>query len=174
MYPQLETFSQLTRQYQQWMLSSFQLQTTLWQRWFEYLQAYGLPASAERTFDTVSKANRAVAEQAVAKVSELPPAPTMAAAAAPPEPAEKVEPKEAEPKKVEVVDSANSEDLTLINGIGPAIELKLIAAGIKTYRQIANWTDADIERIEQDVIGSRFSGRIRRDDWRTQARSLMG
>ena len=60
------------------------------------------------------------------------------------------------------------DDLKLINGIGPALEGKLNAAGISRYDQLALLSAADIERIESEVI--HFSGRIRRDDWIRQAR----
>ncbi len=62
------------------------------------------------------------------------------------------------------------DDLKLINGIGPVLEGKLNAAGIRSYRQLATLTDADIDRLESDVI--HFSGRIRREDWVDQARTL--
>ncbi|MEZ5599879.1 MAG: phasin family protein [Candidatus Competibacteraceae bacterium] len=53
------------------------------------------------------------------------------------------------------------DDLKMINGIGPALEGKLNAAGFCAYRQIVNLTDADINRLEAEVI--HLSGRIRRD-----------
>ncbi|HHW75544.1 MAG TPA: hypothetical protein GX399_00665 [Xanthomonadaceae bacterium] len=64
------------------------------------------------------------------------------------------------------------DDLKLINGIGPVLEGKLNAAGIRSYRQLATLTDADIDRLESDVI--HFSGRIRREDWVDQAKTLHG
>ena len=36
----------------------------------------------------------------------------------------------------------------MINGIGPALEGKLNAAGFCAYRQIANLTDADVNRLK--------------------------
>ncbi len=64
------------------------------------------------------------------------------------------------------------DDLTAITGVGPAIEAKLRAAGVNTYREIAAWTEADIERIEADALSGRFAGRISRDGWIDQARWL--
>lgn len=66
--------------------------------------------------------------------------------------------------------AAEQDDLKLISGIGPALEGKLNAAGIRHYRQIAVLTDADIDHVESEVI--HVSGRIRRDDWVAQAREL--
>ncbi len=62
------------------------------------------------------------------------------------------------------------DDLKLISGIGPALEGKLNAAGISSYRQLATLSAAEIERVESEVI--RFSGRISRDEWVNQARDL--
>ena len=62
------------------------------------------------------------------------------------------------------------DDLQMINGIGPALEGKLNAAGFCAYRQIANLTDADVNRLEAEVIHLR--GRIHRDDWIGQAKAL--
>jgi predicted flap endonuclease-1-like 5' DNA nuclease len=42
--------------------------------------------------------------------------------------------------------------------------------GITTYKQIARWTERDID--EFDARLSEFPGRIRRDAWVTQARAL--
>ncbi|HMV31948.1 MAG TPA: hypothetical protein PKA50_07475 [Gemmatimonadales bacterium] len=60
------------------------------------------------------------------------------------------------------------DDLKVIPGIGPVIARLLARHGITSYRQIAQWTDQDIERIA-DLLGS-FSSRIYRDRWRDGAR----
>ena len=62
------------------------------------------------------------------------------------------------------------DDLKLIVGVGPVIERMLYQLGIATYRQIARWTDRDID--EFDARLAEFPGRIRRDAWVTQARAL--
>lgn len=61
-----------------------------------------------------------------------------------------------------------ADDLKLIVGIGPALEKKLYACGVTSYRQLAMLSDADIERIETSI---KSFGRIRRDDWIGQARA---
>ena len=66
--------------------------------------------------------------------------------------------------------SADQDDLKLISGIGPVLEGKLHGAGVTTYQQIAVLTDAEAERLESEVI--HFSGRIHRDDWIGQAKTL--
>lgn len=62
------------------------------------------------------------------------------------------------------------DDLKLIVGVGPVLERMLQQLGIMTYRQIARWTERDIE--EFDARLPEFHGRIRRDDWVKQARAL--
>lgn len=61
-----------------------------------------------------------------------------------------------------------SDDLKLIAGIGPALEKKLRACGILSFRQLAALGDADIDRVEAAI---KSFGRIRRDDWIGQARA---
>lgn len=62
------------------------------------------------------------------------------------------------------------DDLKLIVGIGPVLERMLHQLGVTTYRQIARWSERDID--EYDARLSEFPGRIRRDAWVTQARAL--
>jgi predicted flap endonuclease-1-like 5' DNA nuclease len=42
--------------------------------------------------------------------------------------------------------------------------------GVATYRQIARWTERDIDHFDARL--PEFPGRIRRDQWVTQAREL--
>jgi len=62
------------------------------------------------------------------------------------------------------------DDLKLIVGVGPVLERMLQQLGISRYRQIARWTERDID--EFDARLPEFPGRIRRDEWVTQARAL--
>ena len=62
------------------------------------------------------------------------------------------------------------DDLKLIVGIGPVLERMLQQLGIGTYRQIARWSERDVD--EFDARLPEFPGRIRRDGWVTQAREL--
>ena len=63
------------------------------------------------------------------------------------------------------------DDLTLIKGIGKVIERRLRGLGITTYRQLAELSTADIQRINSALD---FPGRIERERWVEQARSLSG
>ena len=62
------------------------------------------------------------------------------------------------------------DDLKLIVGIGPVLERMLQMLGVATYRQIARWSERDIDEFDSKL--HEFPGRIRRDAWVTQARSL--
>jgi predicted flap endonuclease-1-like 5' DNA nuclease len=62
------------------------------------------------------------------------------------------------------------DDLKLIVGVGPVLERMLQQLGVATYRQIARWSERDID--EFDARLHEFPGRIRRDAWVTQARAL--
>jgi predicted flap endonuclease-1-like 5' DNA nuclease len=62
------------------------------------------------------------------------------------------------------------DDLRLIVGIGPVLERMLHQLGVTTFRQVAFWSERDID--EFDARLHEFPGRIRRDEWVTQARSL--
>jgi predicted flap endonuclease-1-like 5' DNA nuclease len=62
------------------------------------------------------------------------------------------------------------DDLKLIVGIGPVLERMLQQMGVGTYRQIARWSEHDVDEFDAKL--AEFPGRIRRDAWVTQAREL--
>jgi predicted flap endonuclease-1-like 5' DNA nuclease len=62
------------------------------------------------------------------------------------------------------------DDLKLVVGIGPVLERMLHQLGVTTFRQVAFWTEGDIDEFDAKL--HEFPGRIRRDEWVTQARSL--
>jgi predicted flap endonuclease-1-like 5' DNA nuclease len=62
------------------------------------------------------------------------------------------------------------DDLKLIVGVGPVLERMLHRLGITTFRQIARWSERDIDEFDAKL--PEFPGRIRRDAWVTQARAL--
>ena len=71
-----------------------------------------------------------------------------------------------------VYDSApdNADDLKKISGVGPALEEKLHSFGVYTFKQIADWTPANIATFD-DLLS--FKGRIERDNWLDQANTLQ-
>ena len=78
--------------------------------------------------------------------------------------------KPAKAKKAKAAPAAEgADDLSKISGIGPVIVGKLNGEGITTFAQIAAWTDADVEAIEEKLS---FKGRVGREDWIAQAVEL--
>ena len=63
------------------------------------------------------------------------------------------------------------DDLTKIDGIGPYVEERLNTIGVHNYEQICKLDVSDI-RIITELIEF-FPGRIERDNWVGQAKSLM-
>ena len=66
--------------------------------------------------------------------------------------------------------TAAPDDLTTINGIGAVLQEKLNKAGIVSYQQVADFTAADIERINNMLD---FRGRIEREKWVEQAKAML-
>ncbi|XUU60485.1 hypothetical protein ACRAQ6_13135 [Erythrobacter sp. HA6-11] len=65
---------------------------------------------------------------------------------------------------------SSADNLTRIKGLGPKLAAMLQEQGITTFAQIAEWSDADVDRIDAGL--GRFQGRIRRDSWVEQAKLL--
>ena len=66
--------------------------------------------------------------------------------------------------------AAGADDLKVLSGVGPALEKKLHAEGITTFAQIAVWNDADVESFGEKLS---FKGRIEREGWIEQAKTLV-
>jgi NADH-quinone oxidoreductase subunit E len=62
------------------------------------------------------------------------------------------------------------DDLKKIRGIGPKVEKLLNSLGFFHYDQIAEWTDADIAWVDENL--ETFRGRAARDRWVEQASAL--
>lgn len=63
----------------------------------------------------------------------------------------------------------DKDDLKKISGIGPKLEEKLHLLGIFHYHQIASFSHENIIWVDDHLS---FKGRIERDDWVGQAKSL--
>jgi len=72
--------------------------------------------------------------------------------------------------KSEAPAAGAKDDLKLISGVGPALEKKLIALGVTTLSQVAAFTPEEIERVDAEL---NFKGRIEREDWISQAKTLL-
>lgn len=78
--------------------------------------------------------------------------------------APKAEKKAAAPKAEA---AAGADDLKKLTGVGPALEKKLVAAGITSFAQIAAWTEADIEALDDA-----FKGKAQSNNWVGEAKEL--
>ncbi|WP_294028963.1 hypothetical protein [Sphingopyxis sp.] len=98
-------------------------------------------------------AKKAPAKPAPAETAVIPEEP-----AVPPPSAAKPAPKPA---------AAKADNLQLLKGVGPKLVVLLNGLGVTDFRQIADWTDADISRIDPQL--GVFQGRIARDNIVDQA-----
>lgn len=97
-----------------------------------------------------------------------PKAPARAKATAKPAAKQTVAKKPAEPETIQA--PAKPDNLQAIKGIGPKLGAILNDLGVTTYAQIAGWSAEDIHYIESKLD---FPGRVTREKWIDQAKSLM-
>lgn len=79
---------------------------------------------------------------------------------------------EAQPQAVSAISQSKStqdDDLTRIKGVGKVLNGKLNELGIRSFEQIASFTRADIDRVNEQLS---FKGRIEREEWVQQAKAL--
>ena len=62
------------------------------------------------------------------------------------------------------------DDLKLIKGVGPKLEALCNRLGVWHFDQIASWSDDQVAWVDYNLEG--FKGRIVRDDWVDQAKTL--
>ncbi len=86
--------------------------------------------------------------------------------------AEPVEPEAAPTERFELLTAPRGapDDLAKLTGVGPQIVKKLNDQGVFHYWQIAAMTKAEADKLDADL---RFNGRIARDNWVEQARTLI-
>ncbi len=63
-----------------------------------------------------------------------------------------------------------ADDLKKISGVGPKLEKELNNAGVFHFDQIASWTAKEVAWADENLVS--FKGRITRDNWVSQAKSL--
>ncbi|MFA7596866.1 MAG: hypothetical protein WCY92_10970 [Novosphingobium sp.] len=130
-------------------------------------------ASTEKESEEPARRNQALIDAPpAAQAVEIPPATPEGLAGAGEAVAAAVlaaEHQHADSASAQATDKA-ADDLTRLKGVGPKLNTLLCSLGVNSFDQIANWTDADIDRIDAQ-LGS-FQGRIRRDNWVEQARFL--
>jgi large subunit ribosomal protein L21 len=77
---------------------------------------------------------------------------------------------EAAPKAAAAAPALDASNLSLISGVGPAMEKKMIAAGITSWNDIAAWTEADVAKWDAEL---KFGGRAIKEEWVEQAKELL-
>lgn len=75
------------------------------------------------------------------------------------------------PRGLKVPRKAGADDLKIIKGIGPKLEVLLHSLGFFHFDQIAAWTQAELAWVDDNLDG--FKGRAVREDWVGQARALI-
>jgi predicted flap endonuclease-1-like 5' DNA nuclease len=76
---------------------------------------------------------------------------------------------DATPRLYDAPPAEGADDLKRISGVGPKMEETLNGLGIYCFEQIADWGPSDVAWVDERL---RFKGRIDRDDWIGQARTL--
>ena len=76
----------------------------------------------------------------------------------------------AQPKGLTAARGGKADDLKLILGIGPKLQMLCHSLGFFHFDQIAGWTAAEIAWVDDNLAG--FKGRVTRDKWVAQARVL--
>ncbi|MHC0054038.1 hypothetical protein [Actibacterium sp. D379-3] len=66
--------------------------------------------------------------------------------------------------------AGGADDLKKIKGVGPKLELLLNSLGFYHFDQVAGWSADEIAWVDQNLAG--FKGRVTRDDWVAQAKTL--
>lgn len=74
------------------------------------------------------------------------------------------------PETLDAPRGGSGDDLQRIKGVGPKLAGQLNEAGIYHFDQIASWAADEVAWIEFNVDGAK--GRITRDDWVAQAKTL--
>ncbi|NRB19277.1 MAG: NADH-quinone oxidoreductase subunit E [Rhodobacteraceae bacterium] len=76
---------------------------------------------------------------------------------------------EAEPEVLKTARNGKPDDLKLLKGVGPKLEQTLNGLGFFHFDQVAGWTEAQVAWVDSRLT---FKGRIERDGWIEQARTL--
>ena len=74
------------------------------------------------------------------------------------------------PETLSAPRSGQADDLRQIRGVGPKLEALCHELGVYHFDQIAQWTEAEVAWVDENLVG--FAGRVSRDDWVTQAKTL--
>ena len=76
----------------------------------------------------------------------------------------------ARPEALSSARAGGADDLKMIKGVGPKLEIMLNDLGFYHFDQIAAWSAAEVAWVNDNLAG--FKGRVSRDNWVEQARKL--
>lgn len=132
------------------------------------------PAGKGTGADTADRSNGHTADETGIQKQEAPARtkakPVARAKAAPaPKPSEDA-PAGKKPEALPEAREGGPDDLKRIKGVGPKLEALLHRLGFYHFDQIANWTADEVAWVDQNLEG--FRGRVSRDGWVAQARTL--
>jgi predicted flap endonuclease-1-like 5' DNA nuclease len=77
---------------------------------------------------------------------------------------------QAKPQTLKAPRAGGADDLKKIKGVGPKLEKLLNGMGFYHFDQIAGWTEAEVAWVDANLEG--FKGRVSRDGWIEQAKTL--
>jgi NADH-quinone oxidoreductase subunit E len=76
----------------------------------------------------------------------------------------------ARPEALSSARAGGADDLKMIKGVGPKLEIMLNELGFYHFDQIAAWSAAEVAWVNDNLAG--FKGRVSRDNWVEQASKL--
>ncbi len=74
------------------------------------------------------------------------------------------------PEALKGARDGSADNLKMIKGVGPKLEALLNKLGFYHFDQIANWSADEVSWVDQNLEG--FKGRVSRDEWVGQAKTL--
>ncbi|MEE9455075.1 MAG: NADH:ubiquinone oxidoreductase [Paracoccaceae bacterium] len=111
--------------------------------------------------------NGATAEDMPAPIPEPSPAPVPASV---PTSIDDTPTSETKPEMLSAARGGKGDDLKKIKGVGPKMEKMLNGMGFHHFDQIAGWSAQEIAWVDENLQG--FKGRVSRDNWADQAKTL--
>jgi predicted flap endonuclease-1-like 5' DNA nuclease len=137
-------------------------------------------AGPDRTVAPAAAADHAAAPVAAPAAAAVVAAPVMAAVAAPVAVAPVAAPvavmatapaTAAKPAGLSGPRGGKADDLKIVKGIGPKLEMLCHSLGFYHFDQVANWTAAELAWVDDNLEG--FKGRVTRDRWQPQAKAIV-
>ena len=110
------------------------------------------------------------AAKATAAVAKARPKPSKPAAKPATQAARKPVAKDGKPEMLKKARAGGADDLKMIKGVGPKLEALLNKLGVYHFDQVAGWRKAEVSWVDEHLEG--FKGRVSRDNWVSQAKTL--